>query len=162
MNTDDYRELNENGIPVLTTKFLKRDLDGWAGRLKRMKPSDVKTHVDSIMEILSGTQKFVSLFSSCRDSAPSFSVSDPKWQFWSVHGQELFPEDLELSICALCYTIDGALQTIHANIFGNRMMPVSNREAPRLMLTRLMEMGFCKSDLQHFAEIQALLTHALR
>ena len=80
-------------------------------------------------------------------------------QFWLLHGPEILPNDLELSILALAYALDYAIKAVSVELGISDIGPRAAQWPTSPGLIRTLEyIGFCKSDSQMFEGTYGFVT----
>lgn len=158
---EDYCEQRPNCCPVLTTRSLERDLVGCAHKLQATDPVSAATHINNAQDALARSSFLLRLLSGRIEKATE-NPTDDRAQFWAAHGREFLPHDLELSLCCLGYTLTYAMGAISVELG----LPSSENHArsgghwytPPFLIRLAENLGFCKSDTQHFEGIYGFVT----
>jgi hypothetical protein len=161
VDIEDYCEQRPNHGPVLSTRSLESDLVRCAHKLQAADPVSAATHINNANDALARTTFLLKVLSGRIEKATE-NPTDERAQFWAAHGREFLPHDLELSLCCLGYTLTYAMGAISAELG----LPSSEDHAragghwytPPFLIRLAENLGFCKSDSQHFEGIYGFVT----
>ncbi|OCT46903.1 hypothetical protein CLCR_02289 [Cladophialophora carrionii] len=161
VDIEDYCEQRPDDCPVLTTRSLERDLIDCAYKLQATDPVSAATHINNAEDALARTSFLLRLLSGRIEKAAK-NPTDERAQFWAAHGREFLPHDLELSLCCLGYTLTHAMSAISAELSlspsDNHARAGGHWYTPPFLLRLAENLGFCKSDTQHFEGIHGFIT----
>ncbi|EXJ76819.1 uncharacterized protein A1O5_01327 [Cladophialophora psammophila CBS 110553] len=158
---EQQRRPDENCPVLITMKFLERDLVAAAQRLQAADPAGATTHIKNANDLLARGLFLLRVLSGQIEKATK-SPTDDRAQIWAAHGREVFPHDLELSLCCLGYTITYAMDVISAELSlsssENNARSAGGWYTPPFLIRLLENLGFCRSDIHHFEGIYGFVT----
>lgn len=154
--SSDFLEQAPGGGQCLTTANLERHFVSWAQRLEKMDADVSERHIRNAEGVLGRTIFLLTTLSFRIEKACNKDESDLNTQFWRLHGREILPHDLELSICALGYAIDHTIKVLsselglHKSESGTR--PAAHWYTPPMLTNLLRICKFCESDRKYFTD----------
>ncbi|EXJ57223.1 hypothetical protein A1O7_07570 [Cladophialophora yegresii CBS 114405] len=161
VDIEDYSEQRPNDCPMLTTRYLERDLVGCAHKLQATDPVSAVTHINNAEDALAKTSFLLKLLSGRIEKATK-NPTNERAQFWAAHGRDFLPHDLELSLCCLGYTLTHAMSAISAELclpsFEGHARAGGHWYTPPFLIRLAEDLGFCKSDTRHFEDIHGFVT----
>ena len=154
--SSDFLEQAPDASQRLTTANLERHFVSWAQRLEKMDADVSERHIRNAEDTLGRTIFLLRTLSLRMEKACSKDESDLNAQFWRLHGREILPRDLELSIGALGYAIDHTIKVLSSEL-GLHKSESGIRSAAHWytppMLTNLLRIyKFCESDMKYFTD----------
>ncbi|OQU97411.1 hypothetical protein CLAIMM_03344 [Cladophialophora immunda] len=175
VSVDRFFTTDRSGRQILSTDCLREDIDAWAARLKEMSVDQAGKCIangvkcilwvkNSVRTISDRIQAFrteylqtvsVSVDTSRMPERPSVTARVRKMNFWHHHGRRILPDNLELTIAVLGYSLHHAARTLFLRLgIGGEDSADYPRPAfwyiPPRLKEHLADRGFCKLDIYRF------------
>lgn len=173
---DSLFPVDLSGRRVLKTMGLRTILDNLSSNLQKLPLERARERLTSMKRCLNyvhrsledlagridGYRNESAKLGFIREVSPDTDARSFERFYWTQYGRKVLPDKLEMSICALGYTLEYAIRNIYVMVglgqHGDPECPSMPRwHIPTSLRMRIQQQGFCRLDYQRYKPTLAFL-----